>query len=94
LDESTFRPDQHELTTALHELDAAKALAHHRRLELNNVISALSSDRPSSDELLCFKERCSLMNEAMELYHRAVGSFNAACVEERSTTYRALSRDF
>jgi hypothetical protein len=87
--ENSFRSNEHEFTTAIRELDAAKALVRKRQLELSDAIPALSCDQPSPDKLLNFEERSRVMHEATELYLHAVGVFNAACLEKPAKIRRA-----
>ena len=90
----SIRPDEHEFTIAMRELDAAKASVRNRRLELLNVIHVLNDHRPSPVELLSLEERSRAMNEASGLYIRAVGAFTAACLEERTTKIRGAAEGF
>jgi len=90
----SIRLHEHELTIAMRELDAAKALARNRRLELGNTTDSITRHPPSPVELLIFEQRSRAMNEAAGRYLRAVGAFTAACLEERSTKIRGATQRF
>jgi hypothetical protein len=86
VDENSFRSDEGELIIAMRDLDVAKASVRIRQWELNGAIRTLASDGPSGDGLLKFEQRSRAMNQASDLYRRAVGAFNAACRREEATT--------
>lgn len=80
MDAESRQPDgEDELTTALRELDAAKALMRDRQLELTKAVPALAPRVCSPDDLHVFAAGSKRMNEAVERHRRAVSAFNVAC---------------
>lgn len=69
----------YDLSEVLHELDATKAAVRERQLELSKAVRALSCSCCSSRSLRIFEAKSHKMNQATQLYLRAVGRFNVAC---------------
>jgi hypothetical protein len=80
----SYCPDYDSLTTALHELDKAKALLYKEQMALNRAFPALSHVDSSPSGSYIFEAKARELNEATKRYLRAIGSFNAACQRRRT----------
>jgi hypothetical protein len=68
-----------DLTAALRELDAAKALVRKRKAELSEAVPVVSRQGCSANALQDFEAKAHKMNTATKRYLGAVGAFNVAC---------------
>jgi hypothetical protein len=76
-------PRADDLTVALHELDAAKALVRLREAELRSAVPEPSQKGCSPKALHIFEAKAHKMNVATKRYLGAVGAFNIACQKSR-----------
>jgi hypothetical protein len=88
--EDPSRTDGLDLTTALRELDASKALMHRRQVELSGALPAPADDRCSPNNSHRFRSCARAMNEAEERHRNAVVAFNAACRRKEQPTPKVL----
>jgi hypothetical protein len=86
-------PRADDLTAALHELDAARALVRQRREELSKAVPTLSHSGCSPKGSRSFETQARKMNKATKRYLGAVSAFNAACRNSRKNPLEESGRD-